>query len=73
MFDHNWPLVDTNMICVRVFELQEFRNHYDLQNLGTVEWAKEESFIHMHDFNNIPFFLGDAISDKVSSKKTIPP
>jgi len=34
------------MSCDRVFELQKFKNLHDLQNLGVVEWAKEEPFIY---------------------------
>jgi hypothetical protein len=38
--------MDMYMSCDRVFELQKFKNRHDLQNLGVVEWAKEEPFIY---------------------------
>ena len=46
MFDRNWPSMDMYMSCDRVYELQKFKNRYELQNLGVVEWAKEEPFIY---------------------------
>ena len=46
MFDRNWPSMDMYMSCDRVFELQKFKNRHDLQNLGVVEWTKEEPFIY---------------------------